>query len=130
MGKIDDDEPCGTDPLIQKYCALTKWRDRSALVRKSIHLSRENDAVFCLGLLALNDRSQFVRFQACRLLAYSLRQKAIPELQKREKVEKDREIAASAAAAVDAIRHQNHTYFYDREHLGKTTWNPTPRSRG
>jgi hypothetical protein len=59
--------------------------------------------------------------QACAILAYSLCEEAIPELEALLR-HRSRETRADAAAAIDAIKHQDHNYFVDRDHSGKGGW--------
>ena len=69
-----------------------------------------------LGLRALLDRSKYVRFVACRLLAFAQDPKTIEHIEAARAVKGD--IDGDFAAAIDAIRSQNHHYFVDREHSG------------
>ena len=69
-----------------------------------------------LGLRALLDRSKYVRFVACRLLAFAQDPKTIEHIEAARAVKGDPD--GDFAAAIDAIRSQNHHYFVDREHSG------------
>ena len=110
--------------FLQYYPKLRKFRGRSSVVYTAIKFALVSDLAVDLGIMALNDKSELVRYRACMLLAYSLRRDAIPDLRKvlghpHAKTAAD---AAAAAAAIDAIEHQNHHYFQDRHHTGKIKW--------
>jgi hypothetical protein len=74
-----------------------------------------------VGLAALADRSTVVRYRACGLCAYPLRQDALPGLRLLVS-HKDKRTSEDAAAAIDAIEQQNHHLFVDREHSGRSFW--------
>ena len=110
------------------YPKARTWQGRVALVFHSIRYARLSDDAFVLGLAALRDKSYMVRYRACGLLAYSLRRDAIPELEPLLK-HSDRRTVEDAAAAIDAIRNQNHHYFVDRSHSGQARWVVTESDR-
>lgn len=87
----------------------------------AIHDARENEDAVQLGIAALNDRSRVVRHRACSLLAYSLRDDALPYL-RQLLMHHDPSTKEDARAAIDAIEHRNHNWFVDREHTGRLTW--------
>lgn len=103
------------------YPKARKWQGRASLVFHCLRYARESDAAFGLGLAALHDQSTMVRHRACSLCAYSLRREAIPSL-KAVLGHHDSRTVADALAAIDAIEHRNHHYFYDRTHSGKSFW--------
>jgi hypothetical protein len=62
-----------------------------------------------------------VRYRACGLCAYSLRQEALPSLQSLLS-HKDGKTVEDAVAAIEAIEQQNHHLFVDRTHSGRSFW--------
>lgn len=117
-------KPLGVDVvphLATFYPKAKRWQGRASLVFHSIRYARESEAAFKLGLEALSDKSTVVRYRACGLCAYSLRKDALPALQALLK-HKDAKTVEDARAAIDAIKHQNHHYFYDRTHSGSSYW--------
>ena len=116
--------PCGeavVPYLREAYPRFRKWQGRVALVYRSIRYARVSEDAFQLGLAALADRATLVRYRACSLLAYSLRDDAIGSLEALLD-HPDAETVADARAALDAIRNRNHHYFVDRRHSGRTFW--------
>jgi len=107
--------------LAEAYPRFRKAQGLVALVFHAIRHARTSEAAFQLGLSALQDRATLVRYRACGLLAYSLRQDAIPHLEGLLNHADDKTIA-DARAAIDAIRNQNHHYFVDRNHSGRSFW--------
>ncbi len=107
--------------LREAYPRFRKWQGRVSLVFHSIRFARSNEDAFQLGLSATKDKATLVRYRACGLLAYSLRTDALPALEALLS-HSDSKTVEDAAAAIDAIRHQNHHYFVDRTHSGRTTW--------
>jgi hypothetical protein len=107
--------------LAEAYGSFRKWQGRAALVFHSIRYARVSEDAFRLGLEALSDKSSHVRHRACGLLAYSLNRAALahlgPLLQGA-----DARTVDDARAAIDAITHQNHHYFVDRDHSGRSRW--------
>jgi len=117
-------KPLGVDVvryLAAFYPMAKKWQGRASVVFHSIRYARVSEAAFELGLEALSDKATMVRYRACGLCAYSLRKDAIPALQLLLSHE-DSKTAEDAAAAIDAIKHQNHHYFVDRTHSGRSFW--------
>jgi hypothetical protein len=78
--------------------------------------------------LALNDRAALVRHRACALLAYSLREDAIPYLEKLL-THKNNKTVADATAAIDSIKQKNAHFFIDRDHSGRVFWVLNPGDR-
>lgn len=106
---------------LEAYPRFKKWQGRLELVYRATRYSRTRDDAYRLGILALSDKAAIVRYRACGLLAYSLRRDAIPFLESLlDHPTKD--TAKHAAAAIDAIKHQNHNYFIDRSHTGRGFW--------
>ena len=114
--------------LREAYPRFRKWQGRVALVYHSIRFARVSEDAFQLGLAALADRATLVRYRACSLLAYSLRDDAIEPLE-RTLDHPDAETVADAAAALDAIRNRNHHLFVDRSHSGRSFWSVNPGDR-
>lgn len=120
--------PLGVDvvPILAEYFPrMKKAQGRVALVFHATRFSRESQAAFELGLLALNDKATLVRYRACGLCAYSLRKDAIPSLE-RLLAHADAKTVDDARAAIDAIRRKNHHYFIDRSHSNSTFWEVNP----
>jgi hypothetical protein len=107
--------------LAEAYAAFRKWQGRVSLVFHSIRHARVSDDAFRLGVAALADKATLVRYRACGLLAYSLRQEAIPHLEPLLQ-HADARTVADAKAAIDAITCRNHHYFIDRDHTGRSFW--------
>ena len=107
--------------LAEFYPHAHKWQGRVSLIFHSIRYARTSPVAFHLALRALEDRSTLVRYRACALLAYSLRRDALPSLAKLLS-HKDARTRADAHAAIDAIEQQNHHFFIDRRHSGRTQW--------
>jgi hypothetical protein len=111
--------------LAEAYPQFRTWQGRASLLHHAIKFARAEDVAFELGLSALRDKSHVVRYRACMAVAYSLRYAAIPQLEVLLSSGDPRTVA-DARAAIDAIRHQNHHLFIDREHSGKIFWNIPP----
>ncbi|MEM6274080.1 MAG: hypothetical protein AAF735_02470 [Myxococcota bacterium] len=108
--------------LLALYKKSRSWKPRSACVYHSTRFARESDSAIELGVLALDDKSQTVRYRACLLLAYSLKKALLPRLYARlDSIRPD--TRQDLEAAIDAIQHKNHHYFVDREHSGQMTLN-------
>lgn len=105
--------------LLKKYHSSKDWRARSSCVYHAIKYARYNDDAFLIGIEALNDRSKFVIYRACMLLAYSLNENALKPLAAAIDRQTKREIVEDLEAAFDAITSGNHNFFIDREHSGK-----------
>jgi hypothetical protein len=113
-------------PYLAEYFPRTKKaQGRVALVFHAIRFARESQSAFELGLLALNDKAALVRYRACALCAYSLREDATPHLRLLLK-HSDPNTVADAKAAIDAIKSTNHHYFVDRTHSRSTFWEVNP----
>ncbi len=117
---------CALVPLYVE--ALTRIRNANGRIHIMfwlIPLARRDVRVVEAARERLHDRSAAVRMHACEVLAYSLRDDAIPSL----KSLLDHPVAetrATAAAAIDAIRHHNHHFYLDREHKGTSFWVVNP----
>jgi hypothetical protein len=108
--------------LLEKYRAGGNADVRAACVFHATRYARTVDDAVQLGLEALFDRSNTVRYRACLLLAYSQVQRALPVLHKaKEKLPV--QSRGDVLAAIDAIESGNHHYFVDRDHSGKVTLN-------
>jgi HEAT repeat protein len=111
--------------LANAYPEMKKAQARISCVFYSTKYARTSESAFQLGIAALSDRATLVRYRACGLLAYSLRQDAISHLKTLLKHD-DSETAADARAAIDAIERKNHHLFIDRNHSGSTFWEVNP----
>lgn len=111
--------------LAECFPRTKKTQGRVALVFHAIRFARESHSAFELGVLALSDKATLVRYRACALCAYSLRDDAIPHLKLLLK-HSDSKTVADAKAAIDAIRFRNHHYFVDRIHSCGTFWEVNP----
>jgi len=111
--------------LAEAYAKMKRADGRRSCVFHSMKFGRSSEAAFQLGIAALNDRATLVRYRACGLLAYSLRRDAVPHLQALLQ-HPDARTAEDAGAAIDAIEAQNHHFFRDRDHSGRTFWELNP----
>ena len=111
--------------LAEAFPKARRWQARVALIFHSIRHARQSDAAFALGLRALDDRSYMVRYRACMVLAYALRPEALPALRVAA-THADARTVEDARAAIDAIEHQNHHFFVDRDHSGRSFWEVNP----
>ena len=91
-----------------------------------IPLARRDPRVVEVAKGRLRDRSAAVRRHACEVLAYSLRHDAVPDLEQLL-AHPVADTRATAAAAIDAIRHQNHHFYLDRAHKGTVFWVVNPQ---
>lgn len=107
--------------LLEAYPSARRWQGRTALVFHAIRFARVSEAAFALGCQALGDKSYMVRYRACMVLAYALRPDALPALGALLQ-HTDSRTREDAARAMDAIRSQNHHYFVDRDHSGRSFW--------
>ncbi|MDR1822152.1 MAG: hypothetical protein LBQ91_06930 [Oscillospiraceae bacterium] len=104
--------------LLAGYQTMKMYEGRNACVYFSMRYSRTSEAAFRLGILKLTDRAALVRYHACELLAYSLREEAVPHLEKLL-THKNAKTVNAAAAAIDAMKHKNHHFFIDTNHSGQ-----------
>lgn len=111
------------DVLFEIYGTAKSWRLRIACVWYSTGFCRRSEAAVLLGKQALSDKSKFVRYRAAELLACSLREDAVPFLEAARAAAKMIEENENYTAAIDAILHRNHAYFWDRDHSGKVNVN-------
>jgi hypothetical protein len=114
-----------TPKLIAAYPKIGRSEGRVAILSSLLRYARRRDDVVDLARIALVDRAYLARSEACAILAYSLKDEVVPELELLLG-HTHRETRADAAAAVDAIRHKNHHFFVDRKHTGSTFWNVNP----
>lgn len=111
--------------LVAAYPKIARSEGRVAILFWLLRYARLRSDVVDLARTALADRAYLARSEACGILAYSLRDDVVPELE----VLLDhahQETRADAAAAIDAIRRKNHHYLVDRKHTGYTFWNVKP----
>jgi hypothetical protein len=107
--------------LAKAFPLIRKSEGRASIMRYIGKFSRENQLVFNMGIVAVQDRAYAVRHYGCALLAYSLRNEALPTLSVLLK-HSDHRTVADARAAIDAIKSKNHYFFMDRDHTGKVRW--------
>jgi HEAT repeat protein len=110
-------------PLLREAFPNTRRMEaRISMVYEATFFARVSEDAFQLGLLGLRDPSKHVRDRACGVLAYSLREDALPAL--RALLRADDEVTRRAAeGAVDAIKHQNHHLYWDQDGpRGQTFW--------
>lgn len=118
---------CALVPLLIE--ALPRVRNAAGRIHimfDFIPLARRDARVVEAARDSLCDRAKAVRMHACEVLAYSLRRDAIPSLEPLL----DHPVAetrATAAAAIDAIQHQNHHFYLDRAHKGNSFWVVNPQ---
>ncbi len=107
--------------LAEAFPRIRKCEGRASILRYVGQFSRENDVVFRMGAIAVQDRAYDVRHYGCALLAYSLRAEALPTLAALLR-HPDRRTVEDAKAAIDAIKSKNHNFFKDRDHSGHVRW--------
>jgi hypothetical protein len=105
--------------FVEAFPIMKQWRGRTSIIFHSLRYARTHDEAFQLGIAALTDKSAVVRYRGCMLVACSLRTDAVPHLRELLKSEHP-ETVADAKAALDAIKHNNHNYFIDRNHSGRS----------
>lgn len=108
--------------LLERYRAAKAWKVRRSCVYHALRYARESEDAVALGREALHDRSRPVRFRACELLAYSLREDVLVDLKGALAPMGNGPEAEDVRAAIDAIESRNHNHFVDRDHSGKMTW--------
>lgn len=108
--------------LREAFPETRRMEARISMVYEATFFARVSEDAFQLGVLGSRDPSKHVRDRACGVLAYSLRRDALPVL--RPLLRADDDVTREAAeGAVDAIKHQNHHLYWDREHpRGQTRW--------
>ena len=115
----------GGEPLVPLLVAafplVRRASGRAAILSQLLRYSRHHTEVTSLAIAALTDRAYLVREHACSVLAYSLRQDALPALRTLNS-HTDARTRLDALAAADAIALQNHHYYVDRTHTGTTLW--------
>ena len=117
---LDGDLP---EYLLTRYKSQRLWKPRSSYVYHATRYAKESEAAVELGKLAVSDKSNVVRYRACKLLAYSLRRELLPFLEQVLSKTADEKTRGDIEAAMDAIAEQNHNFFADRDHSGKVTLN-------
>lgn len=120
--------PLGAEVVPYLHAAYSGFRlgeGRVALVYHALRYARVSEDAFQLGLTGLGDRSKVVRYRACALLAYSLREDAIEPL-RRMRDDPDWQVRQSCRAAEFAILEKNHHLFVDRRGEGRTAWQVNP----
>jgi hypothetical protein len=112
--------------FIAAYPRIKNWVGRNSVLFCLKRFARKRPEVVELAVAGLRDRAYMVRMQACAILAYSLRKDVLPQLKELLR-HRNPETRADAAAAIDAIKHQNHHYWADRSHSGKAFWIVNPQ---
>jgi HEAT repeat protein len=119
----------GLEALVPGFIAafpkIKNSAGRNSILFWIARFTRKRPEIVDLALLALRDPAYMVRMQACGILAYSLRKDCIPHLEELLK-HKNQKTRDDAAAAIDAIKHQNHHYWIDSDHTGKAFWTVNP----
>lgn len=117
--------------LVSAFPRIRNAAGRNAILFRLIRFARTHPVVVELAITALRDPAYMPRMQACSNLAYSLRRDTVPHLRSLL-THRDQKTRDNAAAAIDAIRHQNHHYYMDRNHTGRSFWvvNPEDDPRG
>jgi hypothetical protein len=117
--------------FVEAFPKISRSEGRSAIIVGLVRYARTHQQVVSLAISALNDRSQYIREEACSILAYSLRDDVLRCLEPLLS-HKDSKTKLAAAAAIAAITHKNHHLFVDRSHTGNTFWvvNPSDKSAG
>lgn len=108
--------------MVECLPRLRTWRARDTILSAAIKFARTSDIGKKLGFMGMADKSKRVRQTACSLAAFSLDRAFLPTLNALRSAP-DSEVAEDAIAAIDAIQHQNHHLFMDRQHTGSVTWN-------
>ena len=104
--------------LLEFYKVSSKRNIRATCVYFCFDLAKTSADAKKLGLLALADKSQLVRYRACQLLAFSQDKSLLKAMElARENISKNS--ISDLDAAMDAIASQNQHYFKDRQHTGK-----------
>lgn len=111
--------------LVEVYPHLRRSAGRAALLSWLVPYARIRQDVVSLAILALADRAGLVRERACSILAYSLRDDALPPLEALL-AHADHKTRACAAAAMDAIASRHHHDYVDTEHTGDVFWGVSP----
>jgi len=111
--------------FVEAFPKISRSEGRSAIIFGLVRYARTHQQVVSLAISALNDRSQYIREEACSILAYSLRDDALPYLELLL-THKDSKTRSAAVAAIDAITHKNHHRFVDRSHAGNSFWVVNP----
>jgi alkylhydroperoxidase family enzyme len=114
--------------FIEAFPEIRHGQGRNAILFSLVRFARSRSEVVQLALSALNDSTYLVRMQAASALAYALREDAIPQLE-RLSTHRNQKTRDDALAAIDAIRHKNHHYYFDRKHTGKAFWTVNPEDR-
>lgn len=112
--------------LLAAYPRFRKWQGRTALVYYATRYARISEEALELGLAALDDRSYMVRYRACALLAYSLREDVIPTIEAVAKADDSEFVRSNAQKALNAIKARNHHLWADSSLSGRTIWHVNP----
>ena len=92
---------------------MLKWKIFTLYKQRTyIKYARNNESAYQLGIKAINDNATLVRYRGASILAYSLREDAIPYLEKNLK-HSDEKTQKDAERAIRAIRNQNHHIFME-----------------
>jgi hypothetical protein len=111
--------------FVAAYPRIRHAAGRNSILFWLVRFARKYPDVVDLAKVAISDPAYMPRMQACGILAYSLRRDAIADLKALLK-HRDQKTRHDAEAAIDAISHQNHHYWFDREHSGNIHWRVNP----
>ena len=108
--------------LLSELQSTRKWQGRCAIICFALKFARTESLAVALARAALYDKSRWVRYRACELLACALSRESIVDL-KNLLHHSDQNTVADARAAIDAIQSKNHNFFIDRQHSGRVFLN-------
>lgn len=97
------------------------WKVRSSCVYHAMRYAKESDTAVVIGLAAIKDKAQAVRYRGAMLLAYSQRKDVLAKLHEARAALQGKQGADDMMAAIDAIESENHNYFVDRTHSNNVT---------
>lgn len=103
--------------FVAAYPRIRNATGRNSVLFWLVRFTRKYPEVVELAKSTLSDPAYMPRTQASGILAYSLPRDAIPLLTALLE-HRDKKTRADAAAAIDAIKHQNHHFWMDRNHRG------------
>ena len=105
------------DQMIEAFPLIKNAWGRNLILFDLIHFAQKDDRVIDLAITALHDRAYMPRYQACSILAFSLRKDALPHLNE-FRDHKHQKTRVDIRAAIDAIEEQNQNLFVDRDRQG------------
>lgn len=105
---------------LEVYAELRGFRGRAMLIYLATKFARVEPDAVNLAVAALQDRSQLVLQEACKLLAVAGQDDTIPAL-RHLLADQRPEVRDDAQAAIRAIQAKNHNLFVDRDNSGTVT---------